>query len=36
MANSLLKEKNDLDFGPLEPGDLLLEANPNEFLRLFV
>lgn len=30
MANSLLKEKNDLDFGFLEPGDLLLVANPTD------
>lgn len=28
MANSLLK--NDLDFGSLEPGDLLLVANPSD------
>jgi len=30
MANPLLKEKNDLDFGSLEPGDLLLVANPTD------
>ncbi|MFQ6000336.1 MAG: hypothetical protein ACE5LG_01560, partial [Anaerolineae bacterium] len=30
MANSLLKETNDLDFGSLEPGDLLLAANPTD------
>ena len=35
MTNSFLKEKNDLDFGSLESGDLLLVANPSEFLRLF-
>ncbi len=30
MANPLLKEENDLDFGSLEPGDLLLVANPTD------
>ena len=30
MANSCLKEKNDLDFGSLEPGDLFLVANPTD------
>jgi uncharacterized protein YycO len=34
MANPLMKEKNDLDFGSLEPGDLLLVANPTDPLYI--
>jgi uncharacterized protein YycO len=30
MANLLLRDKNDLDFGALVPGDLLLVANPTD------
>jgi len=36
MTDFLLKGKSDLDFGSLEPGDLLLVANPTEPLQLFV
>lgn len=30
MSASLLNEKNDLDFSMLEPGDILLVANPTD------